>query len=249
MNEHIIYRCGMNSSVNHELGAILLTGGLSLPLYILFEHMIGAPYNIINLLLVYWTIVMIGYAIWDVKRRGVNLSNVFAGCFFGVLLMNNLNISNLQAPKTAVDMYYFLSGPMIYFGILSVYQKVRKTRIKKWKGFNSNIVAVMAILGCVLLNSYIYSVKGIRFFSTSWRTKENVAFVIPGVSGLAGMFMWLSLMLIPSISKKRLKLLAITISGICIVLSATRQNFIIMSVFLILLWGVQYGRNFLSSKR
>ena len=246
MKEDIIYGYKKNILINYKLVIILLVGGFSLPLYVIFEKLIGASYNIINLLLVFWTVVMIGYSVCDVKKRGINLSNVFAGCFFGVLLMNNLNLSNLQAPKNVVDMYYFLTGPMIYWGILSFYERTRKIRIKKLKGLNADVIAVVMILGCLLLNGYIYCTKGIRFFSTSWRTKEQTEFVISGVSGLAYMFMWLTLMLIPTISKKKLKLVAVIIPGICIVLSAIRQNFIIMSFFLIFVWGVQYGRDLLS---
>ncbi len=233
--------------VNHLL-VIMLISVFSLPIYILFEYMINAPYNVINLMLVFSTVIMISCGIYDVKKKGINLSNVFAIFYFGVLLMNNLNISALQKEKTIVDAYYFLSGPIIYFLILRFYNKIGKKRLKKRISINADIIGIIIIILCLILKIYIYNVKGIRFFSTLWRTEEAMAFTIPGATGMADIFLWLSLMMVPVIRKKWLKVLAILVPTVCIVLSASRQDFIILGVYIGLAWGMRYGKQFFSKK-
>ena len=215
-----------------------------LPIYISIELILGAQFNIGNLVLVFLLVLIISSAICDMKRRGIRLSNTFAVCFFGVLLLNCLNISRLQEPKTIRDMYYYLFGPSLFYFMLALYEKTsnNNNHLVKIFGINPDIIGIIMLVLCVVLKSRIFILTGIRLFSNSWKTAERELFVVPVESGLSDLFMWLSLMLVPMMKKKYLKFFGILIPILFTVLSATREYFIFICIFVSFLWMLHYGK-------
>lgn len=192
--------------------------------------------NYVNVLIVVSCTILIGIGIHNIKKFGITIDSVFILCYFGVLIVNNLNISALQMEKTLMDYYYFFCGPMIFVLILYIVEKLPVKPLRKRLHINANIVASLFFVIYIIMKVYIFHRTGIRLFSNAWSTSQSPSFIIPGISGISSMFMWLTLMMLPDVSNQKLKMtvifLAILLDGIFPASRGNAMRIVLMAIFL-----------------
>lgn len=203
--------------------------------------------TLVNVLLFCAAMTAMSWGLADMAARGARIANAFAVCFFAVLALNNLNISGLQAKKTLIDVYFFLFGPLIFLCILSLLDRDVHPQRKVF-AFDPNVVTGVLLCLYWLGKLIIFNKTGIKFFASSWAGMTGNEFVVPGLSGVVEMLMWISLMMIPSL-KKGMKV-AVAFSALLLsgVLMASRGNMMRIGIYLALCF-VYAKRTSLFTKR
>ena len=225
----------------------LLCSFVMITVYFFIEVLLKCEFNSINMLLVFISTFFGGQAVWDIHEKGVNLSNVYVICFFGALLLNNLNISGLQKEKKIIDLYYFLFGPVIFLNILKLPEHL-KIKIFKKACLNGDFICLILTILCILCKWDIFKQTGIRLISNSWLSTQSNVFIIPGRSGIANMLMWLTVMMFPIAKKKWIKILMAVVPVLCCVLSAKRGDLMRIFIFYGIYWMGSYGKYFLTKR-
>lgn len=230
------------------VGRAMFFSACMLIVYLIIMLFMQIDFNGTNLFIVFVSAFAFVTGIIDLKKYGITISNVFRICFFGILILNSFNLSGLQREKTIIDAYYYLFGPILFAVAFKIYEKSPKVKILKGFCVNADMIALVIVLLCVVTKLRIFLIVGFRVFSNSWSTAQTEQFVMQGDSGVASMFMWLSLMMVPVIKRRWLKICAIAVPIMCAFLSASRGDFMRMAIYLLVLWIACYGSRFFSRK-
>lgn len=194
-------------------------------------------------------LVMIGLN--SMTKKGINTYNAFLCTFYIFLAINTFNISSLQTKKSIEDVYYYFVGSLMF--VLLLYwgeNKVLKNgKIKSNLAFLSPECVVIILLAFYyFLFGYIFIKTGIRLFSGNYLSTGTSAFVLPGISGLVYLLMWILLMYVPHVSVKLQLLIyvsTVVLSGICMV---KRGDIMRITLFFILYYVYRLRNKIFSRK-
>ena len=96
---------------------VFLFGIINL-IYLYYGLVIGnAAVDAINILCFFLCSLILILGINDIANNGISIYSVFMVCYFGALLLNNLNISGLQKSKNIIDIYYYFFGALLFLCI------------------------------------------------------------------------------------------------------------------------------------
>ena len=215
--------------------------------YVCLEVLLGVTFNCINVVIVILSTLITCLAAISIKVQGIFLYNVFLCSFFGVLIFNNFNISALQMEKTITDIYYYFCGPLVFAGILYLFE--RKKIKHYFSGFqlNPNLLGGVIAGLCIIFYLRVFSMTGIRAFGNEWLSSQSSNYVIQGSSGMSNLFMWLCLMMVPVVNKK-LKIILIIIPFSCAFLSASRGDVMRIALYLLLMWMASVGKKIVTKR-
>lgn len=201
--------------------------------YISFELIMGLYFNIENILILALCILFISNGIRDMKRNGVDVSNIFI-CFYCLVLATNcLNISDLQKPKTIKDIYFYFVGPCIFYSIFCKIKKIKVPVKISCIYVKPDYIGWLILSFSIITRLRIYLKFGIRFLSNTWQSSQIKNFTEAGGSGITEMLMWLSIMLIPVVNKK-LKIVTIAFAVTVSVLNVYRRNLILIFIYIVI---------------
>lgn len=222
------------------LGAIIL--------YLIVVLCYNSDFSIFNITIYTYSILIFIWSIADISKRGLRLYNVFSITYFGVLAINNFNLSLLQKTKTLVDMYFFLIGPSIFLIVLLALENVNfKIKKKLCLKLPTTYLCDLLLLGLIVCKMYILNQTGIRLVSNEWLSMYSSKYVIPTWSGLSYVLSWLCLLVLP-IAGKKTKFFIIVFTLAFPILDAKRGDIVRIIIYLLALWGINH-QNWLSEKK
>jgi len=210
-----------------------------------------ANINSLNIIIYTISILVIEIAMLDILKKGVKIYNVFAAVYFFFLAINNLNISRLQTERTWSDVYYLIFGALFFTLTLWLIDKIKiKKYIKAGQTINPNTMAKIIFLIAIFLKLLVFMQTGIKLVNADWAGAQTGSkYSVGGCSGLAEMAIWLSLMFVPHV-KNKMKLIisagAIFLFG---VLSISRNNIMMMLIFLIICYAQSEGKRLMINKK
>lgn len=231
---------------------------LALAAYIVYAICLPAR-NIqwINVLIYTGSMALVAFSVQDIVKQGVSVSNVFGSIYFLSLAANNLNISGLQREKTLLDVYYLMAGPVIFWVIVSIFDRVKiRFSIQKVRVFDPNTVAKALLLLYVVMKLCIFRRTGIRLLGGTWMhggfngaNTIGSQYQVGGFSGIAMCSMWLALLLIPVV-KNRLKIVigatALLLDGVFMI---SRSAIMMMGIYFVACFVCAQGNRLLTSKK
>lgn len=189
------------------------------------------------------SISIVFLAINNINQMGIKFVNVFSVSYFGAIALNSFKLSIFQENKSFLDFYYFFMGPLLFVLIISYFENKtskKSNRIKILSVLTEEQLTLMLLFAYLVTKIYIVSQTGIRLFDGNWDDTRLTLYIIPGVSALNDILMYILLMQIPMIKSNKFKLvlivLIILLSGI---LMAKRGN--IVRIFLFLFFYVLYN--------
>ncbi len=226
---------------------VFLFGIINL-IYLYYGLVIGnAAVDAINILCFFLCSLILILGINDIANNGISIYSVFMVCYFGALLLNNLNISGLQKSKNIIDIYYYFFGALLFLCILILIDKNKKYKVNKYIKIDGNIIAILVLLAFVISKVLLFRITGIRFISAKWSVKNNENFIVQGHTGISQILMWLSIMMIP-VAKRRVKIINIITVIVFSILSAARGDLMRIGIYLLLMWVISYGKKFISMR-
>lgn len=189
------------------------------------------------------SIFIVFLAINNMDQIGIKFVNIFSISYFGAIALNSLKLSIFQDNKNFIDLYYFFIGPLLFVLIILYFEnktpKIYK-RIKILPVMTEEKLTFMLLFAYLVIKIYIISQTGIRLIDNNWDDTRLDLYIIPGMSALSDILMYVLLMEIPMIKSKRVKLVVVTLiilmSGI---LMAKRGN--IVRIFIYLFFYVLYN--------
>lgn len=207
--------------------------------------------NSLNVVIYIISILGIEIGMLDILKKGAKIYNVFTTVYFLFLAINNLNISSLQSEKTWSDVYYLVFGAFVFALTLWFFDQIKIIQyIKARQTINPNTIAKFIFVIAILLKLLVFMQTGTRFLNADWAGGQTGSkYAVGGLSGLAEMSIWLSLMFVPQV-KKNLKII-ISVSAIVLfgVFSISRNNIMMMLIFLIICYAQSEGKRLLINKK
>lgn len=201
------------------------------------------------------SIFMISLAGWNtglffLSKAGLNCFSVFTLIFWGSLSINTLHLSGVQSIKTIWDFYYYILGGCLFSFLLfyGEHSWVRKKKLIISKQFSAEFITNILLMVYYLLFLYIFSKTGVRIISGAYDSARSVSFVIPGVSGLTMMVMWILLMFIPYVKFKKkccIVISTILLNGICMF----KRGDIMRVLFFVILYYIYIHKEQILNKR
>ncbi|KAI4443426.1 hypothetical protein C824_005961 [Schaedlerella arabinosiphila] len=143
-------------------------------------------------------------AMSNISTVGIKADNLFFLVFYGIVYLNQFDISQYQLPKDTQDFYYLSIGPILFGFFLRLSESRKKNRIdqyneggrKKSNGWKYIAIAYIVIMG------YLYSKTGIRFFSGGFYSGQETDYIVPGLSGISYILSYMLLMQTPNMQRK-----------------------------------------------
>lgn len=204
-----------------------------------------------NYVLFLIAVLLAGYGFLDILKNGVRINNAFLTCYFIFLALNNLNLSRLQKAKELIDMYYLLIGPIIFFIITRMFDhaKIRRNIMAKQK-CPPDLIAVCLIVCALASKIMIYSKTGIRLFDSNWHGGgTGDQYTVGGLTGVYMLSIWLSLLLVPCVSKI-IKVIIIVMSLLFeAVFSISRNNAMMILIYLLMVYALSKRKSLLIDKK
>lgn len=148
--------------------------------------------------------IIVAIAISDISAIGIKADNLFFLVFYGIVYLNQFDISEYQLPKDGQDLYYLSIGPILFGLILRLSEKrkiIRKDKYNEngWKKSDGwKYIAIVYTMVMV----YLYSKTGIRFFSGGFYSGQEAAYIVPGLSGVSYILSYMLLMQTPNMQRK-----------------------------------------------
>lgn len=186
-----------------------------------------------------FAVSMVLFALNDLHLCGVNFTNVFAVSYFGALVLNSLRLSVFQEAKSFMDLYYFFLGPILFICIIRIFEKnTHRTEFKKIFKHSAIIIksrylSIMFLIIYIATKSIIFYYTGVRFFDDAWLSSQSDKYVVPVLSGVNDIAMYLLLMQIPQIKNNKYKaLLLVLVFVFSGVLMAKRGNMVRIFIYI-----------------
>lgn len=132
----------------------------------------------------------------------ITASNVFLFFFYIGLALNGLNLSTLQKPKELIDIYFFFFGPLIFYLVLFVVEKIKFKKITiTEKIIDGKYIAIVLFFLYVVLRMLVFKKTGIKLLDRNFSMQDNDAYSVGGITGLCSTLMLSSLMLMDGCGK------------------------------------------------
>ena len=207
--------------------------------------------NSLNIIIYIISILGIEIAMLDILKKGVKIYNVFTAVYFLFLAINNLNISGLQSEKTWSDVYYLVFGALVFALTLWFFDQIKiKQHIKARQTINPNTIAKFIFVIAVMLKLLVFMQTGIRLVNAvDWASETGSKYAVSGLSGLAEIAIWLSLMFVPHVKNKMKIVISVSAIFLFGVLSISRNNIMMMIIFLIMCYAQSEGNRLMINKK
>lgn len=224
--------------------------GTLLLLYICYYVLFPLPrISVCSFIIFFLSVCLVEWGVLDILKRGILVSNIFSIAYFCFLAINCFGISELQQEKKVESIYYLVIGAVIFIICVRAFEKCKIVRIKRKHIFNLNIIAMVFFAAFVVLKIIIFSKTGIRIFDANYAKGEGTKYVVGGLSGLSEMMMWISLMFVPVIEKKYKAVICTTAFILYGLFALSRNNMMLISVFVVICIIQSKGRQFLIDKK
>lgn len=171
----------------------------------LFSLLFWQSFNFFNLIIAYCSSFLFIYAGTKIfQKRELKSHLIFIFSFYIGLYFNTFMLSRFQTEKNYIDVYYFFTGPILFYLVLYFFENKSIKTIKYRKRLiNINVLYLIFLSSYILLKLYISSLVGWRIssFDNSNFLQSGSLYTVSGYSGLAAILQWM--LVIFSLNTKR----------------------------------------------
>lgn len=180
------------------------------------------------------------------RKKGAKCYLVFLCIYFGVLLINTLNISGYQTEKDVKDIYFYFVGGLVFAFWLYLGEKVnlKITNIISIKQINKKNLYGLVFIGYVLLSIVNFIRNGIPLLGGLY---SSAALNMYKEGGISGICMILSYILLILASENKGKKRFITYAVVILIegiLKFSRGNLFRILLFLLIMFVNRLGYNY-----
>ena len=191
--------------------------------------------NVINLLAIaMFSIVSYLFISYCMRNKTITYDAIYCLSYFGSLILNLLLLSPYQEPKTLADIYYLCIGPIILLIIMNYIEKKYAFNIslERYALKIEHIFTVFLFILYLSTKVYIYYNTGIRLFDGNLNDLEMNRYIIPGISGISDIVMYLLLMQLPCLQNKSRIIVIMSVMLLSGLLLAKRGNICRIIIFI-----------------
>jgi len=188
-----------------------------LVIYVLNHIYLGIQFDFVNffVLFVSSSVLTVFVSVQKIKKNYLLL--LFSISFLGLLIFSCFKINALQGRYDGFFLYVVGLGFCLTALFLYLADKINLPVVNGVRFISVSFVYYSFLVLFVGLSAYVFSKTGIRALHFIDGVRSNGAdFVIPGISGLAAIFKWSLLMLIPFVKLKRIIIILLVISIVAV---------------------------------
>lgn len=201
--------------------------------------------NIYNIIIFIMCGMIVLWSLKDALKRGFQINTIFGISYFFFMALAQFHISGLQEEKSLYSLYYLFAGSLAFLFVVRLFENQKCPTIRKLSAIDADFLALFLFFFSTCLKIIIFLKMGTRLTNADFASGVGNSYTISGVSGLAEMTMWLSLMCLPNI-KRRNKILVFVGSFILFgVFSLSRNNMMMLIVFLTMYFLYSKGEKIL----
>lgn len=157
-----------------------------------------------NQLIFIFSLLFLDIGVFFLYMKGLSNVSVFMIIYWGALSINTLHLSGAQSNKNFDDFYYFVIGGVTFSALLYFGEYILNLKkIKIAKKISAKNISTFLLVCYIVMNLILFKKTGIRVFTGMIHSSQTERFIVPGISGIITMLMWILLMLIPFVSKRK----------------------------------------------